>query len=980
MLRKMKTNQKTFATLLLAFLCSVTAMVSVFAIAERGKSVKATDLAAPVSLFTAESGITVTGNVDAPKNSVSGFYADGSKDGKTLIKYKTEADIPEELRNGVLVTSTTEKNRLIFNNEIDLEGKTKDDVLICFQPLSSNPGVSYDFQRLKIYLTDVNDENNYVCVNVFTTDSYSYMSVELPNGINRAYRYGEYHDVVNVNSQWWYVYENTTQMFFHGCCYYNGINYGNYNYVMEDPERQIDGGIPRTEMYLAPITLQYDEADKAIWYGDKCLLDLDHTESVGLGKEFSGFSANRIKISVVTGDVAASQARYMVYSIDGQGLNGETVQDRTNPYFIENLPEGEDLPLAGVGREYPLFDVTGYDLVDGALSSDTYFRHESEDEATLIDGNAFVPQRAGNYTITYKTKDRSGNEASAEYTISARYGIDAIDLSVEDAPTEYSAGEKIVLAGFSAEGGSGVLKTDVKVVRIADGFEVDLNDGSWFQPTVAGEYDVIYSAEDYLGYRAETTITYSVIVSDVPVFERERVVFKRFVDGVTTELPKLAAYDYSATGQRRNVVTKITVRGTGEYASVEETLNGYIFEPSLEKFGSEIEIEYKLYCAGKEDQAVTRTYPAQIVEIEQAYDYLVFDEDALSVSMNGDGESEKYTRFTSKRAGSHEIGFIYPMLTEGFEASINAGSASFTGRVELCFTDTEDASNAFSLIFSCADANTTQIEYKGTVYKLAGAFHNSRIVISFKNGSVYDTTGNRLFELKESFGSPTAWVSVIFHTDNVDESVCIKKLGTTYFSGSYRKGELQKFRDYVAPTLVYGSKLPLSGNYGETIVVPTAKAYDNLSSVMEVYVTVTAPDGTVLLAESKAEKNYSFTLLQYGKYEVTYKATDAAGNIANVIKEVTLYDKSAPVIDYVGETKYTVKAGESVVLKKFDAYDAVDETIQYKIFIIDTDGKLKEQSIGEKYVFNEKGRYTIRHVAYDTSGNYAILDIAVSVT
>ena len=979
MLEKIK--KYIVATLFSAFVgCITAAMLPLFAVAEIGNNVGASHLATSTSLFTAGTGITVAGDVGAPKNSVSGFYADGSKEDKTLIKYKTEGDIPEGLRNGVLVTSTTEKNRLVFNNEIDLNGKTKDDVLICFQPLSSNPGVAYDFQGIKIYLTDTENEENYVCVNVYTTGGeYSYMKVELPNGISKAYRYGEYHDVTNVNSQWHYVYENNTQMFFHGYCTYNGINYGDYNYVMEDPERQIDGGIPVTEMYLAPITLQYDEADKAIWYGRNCLLDLDHTESMGFGKEFTGFSTNRIKLSVATYNITALEARYMIYTVDGQSLNGETVKDCTQPYFIENLPEGEELPLAGVGREYPLLNVTAYDLVDGTLSAQAYFKYESDGEYTLVNGDAFIPQKAGKYTLRYKAKDLSGNEASTEYTISARYGVDAIDLSVEDAPTEYSAGEKIVLAGFTAKGGSGVLKTERRVVRVADGYNVPLQGEGWFQPTVAGEYDVIYSAEDYLGYKAEKTVTYKVVIDDAPIFEREIKMYERFVDGVKTELPELAAYDYSVTGQRRNVVTKITVRGTGEYAAVEETLNGYVFEPSLEKFGSAIEIEYKLYCAGKEAQAVTQTYSAQIVKIEQAYNYLVFDESDLTVTLNSDGESEKYTRFTAKRVGSHTIDFMYPILTEGFEALLNAGSASFTGRVELRFTDTEDASNTSSLYFSRVDRNSTQIEYRNNFYKMVGAFESSRILISVREGKVYDTTGNLLFELKESFRSPTAWVSLVFHTENIDESFCLKKLGTTIFSASYRKGELQKFRDYVDPTLILDGKIPFTGNYGETIVVPSAKAYDNLSPMMDVFVTVTAPDGTVLLFEQKATQKYSFTLLQYGKYEVAYTATDASGNKAYVVREVALYDTSAPVIDYVGETKYTIKTGESVRLNKFDVYDNVDKELQYRIFIIDIHGQMQNKSIGEKYVFNEKGRYIIRHVAYDTAGNYAIVDIAVSV-
>ena len=969
-------NKKT-AIAAFAAVCVISSAVAVSALpkdAGSGESVAP----APVSLFTAENGVSVQGNVAAPKNAVSGFYEDGSKDGKKLMKYKTAEDIPAYRQNGVLVTSTTEKNRLVFNNEIDLTGKTRNDELVCFQPISSNPGVNCDFSGMKIYLTDVNDENNYICVNVYSSGTYTYMTVETANIEARAYRYGEYHDVKNVTSLWWNVYENNTILYFYGYCSYNRINYGDFNYVMEDPERQIDGGIPRAEMYLAPITLQYDEADKAIWYGNNCLLDLDHPESVGVGKEFAGFSSNRVKLSVSTYNISASRAQYMLYAVDGQGLNGETVQDSTKPYFIENLPAGDALPEAGVGRAYPLFDVNAYDLVDGALPSEIDFKKEGEAAFTPTDGKTFVPQSAGNYTLRYKTKDSSGNVAETEYKVRARIGVEDISIETEAQKTEYFAGEKIMLPEFTARGGSGVLKTKVQAIRTADGAEMPVVKGG-FQPTIAGEYDVIISAEDYLGYTGRKTITYKVSVSDAPVFEKEKPMYERFVSGVATRLPALAAYDYSVTGQKRNVITEITVRGTGEYATVSEKIENYIFMPSLEKFGKNIEIEYKAYCKGKSETPVIRVYNAQIVQPEQAYEYLSYNDQALSAETNRDGEAEKYTRFTAKKAGDHSVKFIYPMLLNGFEGQLNAGSAAFSGSAELRFTDTENSENRFSFYFSRGGKNTTKIEYNGTTYEIAGAFESAKVLIAVRGGAVYDTLGNKLFEIEEMFESPTAWVSVVLHTKNIGDSICLKKLGTTLLSATYRRGALRKFRDNVLPDIVLDGKLPMEGDYGETIVVPAAKAYDNLTSVLHVYVTVTAPDGTVLINNAAADKAYTITLLKYGRYEVAYTAADAAGNVANNSTEVALYDKNAPVIDYSGTQKIVKKAGETIRLTKYEAYDAVDESVRYRIFLIDTDGKMKEKEVDSEIVFEEKGRYVIRHIAYDSAGNYAILDIAVTV-
>lgn len=943
------------------------------------------EILSPESLFTTGVGVSVENNVTAPLYNTSGFYADGTKDGKTLVKYMTSGGVPEWQRSGVRVTSTTESNRLTFNNEIDVSSTTKEDILLAVAPISSNPGTLCDFSGMKIYLTDAEDESNYVCIYAYSSSTYTYMSVQLPNGTDKAYRYGGRHDVKNVNSQWWNRYENETNYYFYGYNRIKGLNYGGtYNYVMEDPERQLSGAIPVTQMYLAPMTFRYDAEDKSVWYDNKCLLDLDHTETMGIGKEFGGFTSGRIKLSIVTQGISNAKAQYMVYNVNEQGLQGAQVKDTTAPYFLENLPEGDELPVAGVDRAYPLFNVTGYDLVDGVLSSKVYYKHESEAEYTLTDGKSFTPTKAGAYTLKHETTDRSGNVASSEYVIKARYGMNAVLVQAEEEQTSRNVGEKIFLPSFTATGGSGTLTTNIKVVRVEDGCEMEQKDG-YFQPTVAGEYDVIYSATDYLGYTGTKTLTYTVSVSETPVFDREKQMYDRFVSGVTTMLPEFSAYDYSQVGQRLAVTTEITVRGTGDKANVSEKLTSYEFTPDLAKFGEDIEIEYKLYCKGGEDAAEIRTYNAKIVEIKQAYDYLTYDPKALKVELSENGASNKYTRFSAQKPGKHEIKFANPVYFNNYDVELNAGAEQFKGKAEILFTDEEDSSNTVSLVFTRKDLSSTNLTYNGKTYVLTGAFESGKIQITVRDGYVCDYLGNKLFALQETFLSDRAWVSVVFHatsypTTKYAESICLKMLGAVSFQPSYnRKGVLQDFGDYVSPTVVLDRKIPIEANYGATVIIPKAVSYDDLTPVLSTTVTIKAPSGLVLYDSVPADQNYSLHLDQYGSYEISYSSRDNEGNGASPVYNIAVFDKDAPVIDYTGKTSYTYSVGDSFKIKAYDVYDAVDTEPEYAVVVIDSTGNAKKKEIGSTYTFEKAGRYVVRYVANDAAGNYTFIDVSVVV-
>ena len=983
----MKFGKKTLLSALLSAGVIAAATGGIAAFAEEQPAAAEERIKAE-TLFETGRGITAQSNVNAPANGVSGYYKSGESGGKYIISQKKDEDVPTWQKNGLLVTSTTERERLTFKNEVDIGSATKEDILIALQPLSSKQGASYDFRGIKIYLTDAEDKSNYVCIDVYPELAqyvgYTLMKVstsDFSKGL--AYRYGGYRDM-SFNDTWHDAYEGTPRRDFYGDYLMGGVNtldqyVKEWKYKFEGAETAAENGIVSTDMYLAPLAFSYDAEDKSVWYGKSCLLDLDHTESVGVGKEFKGFSSGKIVISVQTYDITGNSARYMVYNVAGQSLCGEYVLDEISPYFVENLPAGDELPRALAGVPYKGFDVTAYDMLDGEITPELYYKGEDDAEFMPIDGDSFVPVAPGKYILRYEAKDRSGNEAYKEYRITAQYSVPEIVIGAELAKSEYKAGERVALPEYTIAGGSGEVHTRARVIRVADGTEFEFTNG-YFQPVTAGKYDLVIEASDYIGQTVKKTLAFTVTLSASPVVETEKPMYEKLADGNKIVFPALNTYDYSVYGQKMNVRTEITVRGTGEKSGVYEKLAGFVFVPNKNKFGENIEVEYKLYGRKTGSEPLTRVFPMKIVSPLRAYDYLAWNESELNIDAAASSDGKGYiTELKALSAGELEARFINPVLFDGFDVQLNCGSAAFKGRAEIVFTDAENEENTSRIKLYNQDENSTRAEYRGETADIQGSFVSGKIFLEILNGCVYDNYGNKLFELKEIFVSNQARVAIVLHANAAGDSLKLKQLGTTFFDGRYdRKGEIPVFKSYVAPKIVLQGKLPVEKGYGEILAIPEAKGYSDLSPYVETCVSLVAPDGEVLIDGASADKSYSAALKQYGKYEVQFQATDSAGNTKNESYDVYVYDKNAPVIDYSGSTVYEIGVGQSVNIAKLNVYDSADEAPVYRVFLINEKGKLIEIDFGE-YTVSEKGKYVLRHVCYDSSYNYAILDICISV-
>jgi hypothetical protein len=152
--------------------------------------------------------------------------------------------------------------------------------------------------------------------------------------------------------------------------------------------------------------------------------------------------------------------------------------------------------------------------------------------------------------------------------------------------------------------------------------------------------------------------------------------------------------------------------------------------------------------------------------------------------------------------------------------------------------------------------------------------------------------------------------------------------------------------DATAPTIALTGSNPITVQCGSGYSEPGATATDACDGSVAVVIT-----GSVLTSK--------------GTYTVTYKATDASGNVATTTRTVNVVDTTAPVITLNGSNPMTVNLSQGTYAEPgATANDACDGSL-----IVTTSGT----------VLPAPGTYTVTYTATDGSGNKATVTRTVTV-
>lgn len=206
--------------------------------------------------------------------------------------------------------------------------------------------------------------------------------------------------------------------------------------------------------------------------------------------------------------------------------------------------------------------------------------------------------------------------------------------------------------------------------------------------------------------------------------------------------------------------------------------------------------------------------------------------------------------------------------------------------------------------------------------------------------------------------------------------------------------------DQTEPMLNLTSKIETKQYMGELFAVPAFAAYDVLSEVTSCKVIVTTPSGNDVF--SGAWEDYTpFTIEEYGRYKITYRAEDSHGNVGKLTKTVFVNDDVAPVLEVGSLEKDSYAKGDAVTIPAYTVSDNLDVYFVDVILILpnseirllthDDNGQVTSY-IGNTDLYNssfragdnafkaeQSGTYTLRFVAYDDVYNRTVVEVPFEV-
>ena len=209
----------------------------------------------------------------------------------------------------------------------------------------------------------------------------------------------------------------------------------------------------------------------------------------------------------------------------------------------------------------------------------------------------------------------------------------------------------------------------------------------------------------------------------------------------------------------------------------------------------------------------------------------------------------------------------------------------------------------------------------------------------------------------------------------------LKKVNNQPFFTTEIDGVKQRFDDVYAPNIFILEEADYDNlTLGETAVVSAAAAYDVLSPVTNISVTITKPDGTVVLDEGSCETAIPVSLDMLGRWTVEYNA-DGGNGLFSTQQRITfnIKDTTAPKIHVNGDVPSDAKTGEETTFPSAFVFDNVTQNCAYYIIIVEPDGMRRVAEDG-KFTFTETGKHIVQYYAYDDAMNVARVSYEIFIS
>ncbi|MBE5737000.1 MAG: hypothetical protein E7348_01175 [Clostridiales bacterium] len=890
-----------------------------------------------VSLWEPTSGLTIEADTWAPE------YADFAYNGITF--------------------TTNRPVEAVYKNVLNVADNTKEDLLceLFVAPASAN---TQEFKCLDVILTDIYDENNVIDIRL-TEDiwrrtesraSMSAMALPIRDFTNET--------LYSINPN-----KTTNEVV---------LKYFYTASVLSSFYGMLGDSANNNPSHSVKFYFDYEEgkvyADyasvKGYANGKLCIADLTDESYVGVGRAWKGFTTGEVKISIKMSNIAKT-AHLMVLNIDGQSMSGKSTIDTTAPSIVLDYAgnQQDKLPKAIVGKAYKIFEPTSVDLIDG-YSKDVQISVYKKKGAVMTEypknDMEFIPNEAGVYVIRYQSTDSSGNETTKEVSVNAVNYLEDLNYTFNsNIASSYSVGEKFNYFIGKISGGNGVVLKTVKVNLGQE--EIELDSDNSFVITKKGNYTLTVTLSDYVSVSEPFVFNFSADYSSSPILG-EVSMPDALVQGEETVLPVVDAKLYSSS-KIETVPTTWSVRygESGEF----QAINGN-FVPTQSG------VAYLKVQAGQSQKVykVNITTQANVNENSYLSQYIYTDADLVAFTsadkFNATAKSALHYEFTDSSvwAIARKIDVEFASFTFG------VSKCNFDS-VKITFRDSVDSNVSISCLITEKKAGEeVYVRINGVDHVVYASFENASAFGEFKvqfnpenNSIMINSIAVAQVERTDlgknftGFASGKVYVKMEIDTATSGQ---VSKIGISEIAGQVIIPTIKK--DSIGPTITVRGEVD-GIDYGEYINVPEAVAFDFMSSVKSIKVSVYTPNDVAIYSNVNINEVKPILADQIGLYTIEYTAIDTNDNVGKYEVGIKIIDYVAPEITLSGTVPTTGRVGQKITIPSMivkDDHTATENIITY-VYYIAPNANTVEIKNGE-FTPEQKGLYMLVYFAQDSDG------------
>ncbi len=650
-----------------------------------------------------------------------------------------------------------------------------------------------------------------------------------------------------------------------------------------------------------------------------------------------------------------------------------------------------------VGYDYIVPTVYAHDITDGELTDKVTVKILDETDTTVHTGfSNYKFMEEGDYTIAYTVKNLRGNEFTKEYPIHCYKEVPETTFGfATEYKKSYAVGDKIVIPSTIAENRieiDGVIEANVLIQKdgqIIDRYTNEKN--IEYILSEAGDYAVVF----------RYTNMYGITHSEVRRFTVEKGFQLKvhnpisFTAGVENTIYDFDVVDYYSDVARTDIYRAIFVNGTNVYTAREnKVVSGSLKLASNLFTGKGIAtLEYKVGFE-ENNYIFTQSYNIPVLKLVYMGDsFITYDVDGEYTS---EGMSVVNQTLNTAFETVVDGGFKLPQAIsrENMSLTFNArdGKMDFES-LTVVFESFADSDKKVSFVISSVSETESSLMAQGTSKLIAGSLINSKAKFSWvwdnKDAVLRNDKGEALTEVITSWDNATAFdgftegIVVHFEFGGVrtgGAGIELESVANHAFVSSMADDGAQPMLDAYMPYIeIAGDYSMVKAEYGKTLTIYAAKAYDVWDTNVTLYVTVKAPDGTVVLKEASCEQDYKISINQFGKWNITYTAHDTTNLFEqNKRFNLNIKDEEAPILSIMQPPKELYAVGQTISFDGVTAFDNFTRECNVSIFVISPDSG--RELVDSQYTFKEEGVYRIVYQAVDESYNYALETYEVKVS